>query len=391
MAKIASVEVLNDGIKDALAESLWGKIEKFAQYGFNKSHAIAYTLISYQSAWLKTHFPVEFYAAALTILDEDKKMALIKDAARRGISVLPPNVNFSTDEFEILDDKHLVAPFSIVKGLSEKSAKAIVDVRGEIPFKSIADFESRVGGRACNRARRSDLEAIGAFVCVEGGPDVFAPERRPDQLSIVPTIMLDGGIFDRAITKDKVTKEFLSEELEAFIDRNPTYCDDAVFVSPKIGRHAKFMVVTDGPTWRDEREGNFGPNDEAVDEAMSAAGLVLADAYWTGVSKIPKPKGEKLYAPEHLRIFGELLQREIEILNPQIVLCLGTNAMRALVPSIKGTAQDNAGAVRYVKADDGKKNDRNIIIGISPGMVYFDASKQDILDDVFRKVADMIS
>lgn len=380
---------VDNGMKQTLAESLWDKIEKFAGYGFNKSHAVAYTLISYQSAWLKTHFPTEFYAAALTILDDDKKMALIKDASRRGIKVLPPDVNTSTDEFEILDDKTLVAPFSIMKGISEKSAGAIVTARGNVPFDSLKDFEGRVSGRSCNATVRKNLMAVGAFVCCEGGPDVFDPVRRPDQLEFTPTIMLDGGIFDRPLMKDKVTKEMLAHTMDDFIEKHPEYCDNAVFVAPKFGRHAKVMVVTDGPTWKDEREGSFGPNDDYVKEALGQSDLVNADIYWTGVSKTPKPKGEKLFSPEHLRVFGGLLHREIEILNPQVILCLGTNAMRSLVPSIKGTAQDNALSVRYIKADEGLKNDRNIIIGISPGMVYFDESKQDVLNELFAKVSEM--
>ena len=99
--KIAKVISEQEGLSPEKAQEIWDAFEKFGGYAFNKSHSVAYSLISYQSMWLKTHFPAEFFAAALTILGEDKHQGLVKDALTYGIRVLPPDINMSSNRIEI--------------------------------------------------------------------------------------------------------------------------------------------------------------------------------------------------------------------------------------------------------------------------------------------------
>lgn len=99
--KITSVVEESNGLTHERAEEIWNMFEKSGAYAFNKSHSVAYSLISYQSMWLKTHYPAEFFAAALTILGEDKHRGLVKDALTYGIRVLPPDVNVSSNRIEI--------------------------------------------------------------------------------------------------------------------------------------------------------------------------------------------------------------------------------------------------------------------------------------------------
>lgn len=379
-----------NGMDGAKAAVLWDKIVKFAGYAFNKSHSVEYSLISYQSMYLKVKYPVEFFAGALTILNSDKRPGLIKNAQEMGISVLPPDVNLSTDEFEILDDDTLIAPFSIMSGISARGCDEILSARAGGKFTSAEDFAERVPRRVVNKTVREKLDKVGAFAQIEGQLPSFHVNRRTDQLELVPSIMVGGAIVTRELHRDKPTKESLVEVLEHFRDTEKV-CEDAVFVSPRMGRRPRFMVIFDGPGYHDEIAGKFATaNIDAVEEALEETGLEISDGYWTGFSKTVKAKGDKGWDPSQLHSFKPLLDREIEILNPQVILCLGSNAARHFDPSLKGPITDHAGKVVYRKATDGLANDINVVIGIAPGMVFFDSTKQALLNEAFQQVADML-
>ena len=389
--KIKTCKPLNDGLEPNSAQRLWDDIEKFASYSFNKSHSVEYSLISYQSMWLKVYHPLEFFAAALTILKEEKRPGLIRDAKKWGIDVSPPDVNLSTDEFEIRSDSELIAPFSIMKGLSANGAKEVMKAREDGPFKDMKDFEGRVKRRVVNKAVREKLDLVGAFASVEPTQQpANHPDRRKDQLELVPSIMTGGAIVERDVHRDKATKSAISDLLSDFRDTEDV-CRNKVFVQPRMGKRAKFMAIFDGPGYHDERAGRFATEGiDAVEEALEECGLEIADGYWTGLCKTPKAKEEKLWNPADIHEYKRLLDQEIMMLNPQVILCLGTNAARAMVSGMKGTIADNAGKILYQKATDGLKNDRNIVIGITPGMIYFDPDKQVLLNEAFQHVADMM-
>lgn len=381
-----------NGMNEAAATILWEKIVKFAGYAFNKSHSVEYTLISYQAMWLKIFHPVEFFAAALTVFKEEKRPALIKDAEKWGVKVSPPDVNYSTDEFEILTDERLVAPFSIMKGLSERGAKEILLAREDGQFKDAKDFEERVPRRVVNKTVREKLDKVGAFSRIESQIAADHPDRRTDQLEFIPSIMSGGAIVTRAVHKDKETKVELVSMMEKWRENPPESVGEAVFVGPRMGKQPKFMVVFDGPGYHDEQAGRFATNGmDAVEEALDAAGLEISDGYWTGLCKTPKKKGEKLYLPETIHDFAKLLDEEVAMLNPQVILCLGTNSARHFYKGMKGSITEHAGKIVYQKATDGLDNDRNIVIGITPGMIYFDNTKQVLLDEVFQIISDMIA
>lgn len=391
MAKIKKVTPLNDGMDAFKAENLWKAVEKFAAYSFNKSHSTAYTLISYQSMWLKVKFPIEFYAAAMTIMGDDKKAALIRDAEKRGIVVQPPDVNLSTDEFEILDEETLIAPFSIMKGLSERGALEILDARKSGPFASLEDFENRVPRRVVNKTVRDKLDRVGAFYSIEPGqaaPD--DPSRRKDQLEFVPAITPGGAIVTRQVNKSRAAKAELVKVMAEFRDGLTEEEGKDEFVSPRMGRSARFMVVFDGPNYHDTQAGRFATSaNEVMIEALENAGLDIADGYWTALSKTPKRDGEKMWSAEMMNRFRPLLEKELDLLNPQIVVCLGSNAARHFDPALKGPVADNAGRVIYKPATE-QRDDCNVVIGITPGMVFFDNTKQALINETFEIVKRMI-
>lgn len=137
-----------NGISADTANWLFDQLMPFAKYGFNKSHAAAYSLVSYITAWLKEHYPKEYFCAAM-LEQGDKTMQLRFDCARQKIDVLPPDVNESEVDWSVEGDHAIRAGLSAIKGLKD-GAKEIVKQRGTKPFGSIEDFLTRISSLKSN-------------------------------------------------------------------------------------------------------------------------------------------------------------------------------------------------------------------------------------------------
>ena len=156
---------LKNGFKAADAERIFDILVPFAGYGFNKSHAAAYSVISYRTAWLKANWPAEFMAANLTneINNTDKLSEYIGEARSMGLDLLPPDVNFSEAHFSVVDGK-IVYGLLGIKGVGEGLAKAIEAQRGSGgPFANFVDFIERMGTSAMNRKTLECLVHAGAL------------------------------------------------------------------------------------------------------------------------------------------------------------------------------------------------------------------------------------
>ena len=157
---------LKNGIELGRAERLGDLIAKFALYGFNKSHAAAYALVAYQTAYLKGNYPTEFMAAVLT-LDmgtTDKVAAYIDESGRMGVKVLGPSVNESGVDFTVVRDRVIRYALAAIKGCGVKAMESIAEARaaGE-PFRGLYDFCERIDARSVNRAAVECLVKAGAF------------------------------------------------------------------------------------------------------------------------------------------------------------------------------------------------------------------------------------
>ena len=128
-------------------------METFARYGFNRSHSAAYAMISFQTAYLKTHYPVQFMAALMSneMDDSDKVLKNLTECRKQKISVLPPDVNQSTAHFSV-EGNAIRYGLSAVKGVGDKAVQSIIDARSkEKPFEDLEDFVMRVDLKALNR------------------------------------------------------------------------------------------------------------------------------------------------------------------------------------------------------------------------------------------------
>ncbi len=171
----------HNGIDAKAANDLFDLIDKFAGYGFNKSHAAAYALLSYQTAWLKAHYPHEFFAASMSFDSHqtDKLSVFIDDMRRLGVEVSGPSINESEADFSVgRGEDGLTVRYALgaLKGVGEKAMEALVAERhAKGDFASLDDFAARIDPKLLNRRQIEALAAGGAFDCVEPDrPTAFA-------------------------------------------------------------------------------------------------------------------------------------------------------------------------------------------------------------------------
>ena len=158
-----------NGVDKRKANELFDLMEKFAGYGFNKSHAAAYALVACQTAYLKAHFPAEFMAANLSAVmdDTDKAHGIYVDALANGLKVLPPDVNSGAYRFLPVDEQSIRYGLGAIKGTGESAITAIVRAREEGgPFRDLFDFCERIDKRVVNRRVVEALVRAGAFDCI---------------------------------------------------------------------------------------------------------------------------------------------------------------------------------------------------------------------------------
>ncbi|ALW89975.1 DNA polymerase III subunit alpha [Deinococcus actinosclerus] len=154
-----------NGVPKDEGNKLFDLLDAFANYGFNKSHSAAYGVITYQTAWLKANYPVQFMAALLTVerKDSDKVAEYVSDARKMDVHVLPPDINKSAPDFAVVGQDILFGLYAI-KGLGEGAVLKILEERERAgAFKSLADFCSRLGNKVCNRKAMESLIKSGAF------------------------------------------------------------------------------------------------------------------------------------------------------------------------------------------------------------------------------------
>ena len=156
------------GIDKADADVIFEACAKFAEYGFNKSHAAPYALLTYQTAYMKANYPVEFMAASMTLdMGNTDKLAEFREETKRlGIDIVPPSINRSGLAFEVQGNKIYYA-LGALKGVGAQAVESIVAARAERPFADLTDFASRINPRAVNKRVLESLVSAGAFDALE--------------------------------------------------------------------------------------------------------------------------------------------------------------------------------------------------------------------------------
>lgn len=206
-----------NGIDEATANRIFDEMTDFAKYAFNKSHAAAYTIVSYQTAWLKYYYPVEFMAALMTsVIDNSVKVAeYIMTCRQMGIKILPPDINHGVSSFSV-DNGRILYGLSAVKSIGRPVVAAIEQERALAgPFTSLKNFIERMSGKEVNKRSIENFIKAGAF-------DSFGATRR-QQMMVYAQIM-DQVAQDRKknISGQMTLFDFMDEEeKQAFEIRYP--------------------------------------------------------------------------------------------------------------------------------------------------------------------------
>jgi DNA polymerase-3 subunit alpha len=229
-----------NGIEPRIAKEIWEWILPFASYGFNRSHSCAYSMIAYQTAYLKTHFPIEFMSALLTSekADVERIGFLISECKKMGIEILPPDVNESWRNFTVIPGKNQIR-FGLfaIKNVGENIVETIIQERKKQgPFKSIDDFILRIHSKDLNKKSLESLIKAGVFDRLsERNLLLFNLERLLDYSRENQKIAVTGqkGLFERIESKNEIRlqpiepagkKERLAWEKELlglFVSSNP--------------------------------------------------------------------------------------------------------------------------------------------------------------------------
>jgi DNA polymerase-3 subunit alpha len=233
---------INNGIDKKIADEIFALMEKFASYGFNKSHAAAYAIISYQTAYIKANYPLEFMVASmnLEINFTDKIAAFVAETKRLGIEVLPIDVNHSYSEFAI-EGSSVRYALSALKNVGAKSCLEITQERDDNgKFKDIFDFFERVNDKALNKRLLENLAKSGAFDCLyENRKEICdnaellgkysaqsKAEKNNKQMGLFGLLDDDSSVCRPALikTQDWSPKQKLEAEFEAvgfFLSKHP--------------------------------------------------------------------------------------------------------------------------------------------------------------------------
>jgi DNA polymerase-3 subunit alpha len=200
------------GIDPTKANEIFDLMEKFAGYGFNKSHAAAYALLAYHTAWLKVHHPAEFAAANMTVSidDTDKLKVFFDDARSLGITFLPPDVNASAWRFEPVDERTVRYGLGAIKGTGQGAIEAVVQAREQGgAFRSLFDFCNRVDRQRVNKRVVEALVKAGAFDSIESDrAALMASIARAFEFADVQCAHADqAGLFDFGDSHAASTRE----------------------------------------------------------------------------------------------------------------------------------------------------------------------------------------
>jgi DNA polymerase-3 subunit alpha len=187
------------GYDPKIIDDISGQIETFGRYGFNKSHSVAYSIISYHTAWLKAHYPADFMAALLSAMigDTDSVVKYINEAREIGIDVLPPDVNESGYKFTVIEDKKIRFGLGGIRNIGRSAIDSILQARQKGPFKSIFDLASRVDLRVCNKRAFEALIPSGALDGIGG--------HRAQYMTVLDTALREASLQQEEAASGQVS------------------------------------------------------------------------------------------------------------------------------------------------------------------------------------------
>ena len=282
--------MIKNGIEEKTAKNIWHWFEPFAQYGFNKSHATCYALIGYQTAYLRVHYPVEFFSSLLNANTDDiERIAfLVNEARKASITVLPPDINKSYTDFAPENSNNIRFGLLAVKNIGANIVSIIIEERGRGgPFESLPDFLGRINHRDLNK---KSLESLIKSGCL----DSMGIERQA-ALSNIEELLK----FNSLSKKNKLSSQnslFNYQPKLAALKINPTEAADA---KTKLSWEKELLglYISDHPLKKyvnQLKENRVQPIKEAVNSGHRDRSRLKIAGVVSGVQKIITKRGQPM-------------------------------------------------------------------------------------------------
>jgi len=370
---------IKNGYSKELANEIYDLILKFASYGFNKSHAAAYALIAYQTAYLKANYPVEYMAAIMTVYysNSDKVALYIADCRRMGIEILPPDINESETHFTVISKDRIRFGLAAVKNVGLGAIESIIRARAEKPFLSLCDFASRVDMRQCNRKVFESLIKCGAFDSLGG--------HRAQYLSIMDDVLARGQCVQRerengqmsmfSLMESSVQEELLTDNLpgiEPFSDKERLSLEKemlGLFISGHPLEPYRELLDAMPNLVKCAELGEAGDNHQ-----VKVGGIVVATRkFYTKKNKqMAFVKLEDLTGSVELVIFPELFERQSALLEEDNLLLIEGRTdlkeeedVKIIVENLNLLSKDK----KYYRLVINNKHDRSLLENLKDTLV----------------------
>ena len=360
---------VSNGISDTHANKLFTDMVSFASYSFNASHAISYTVISWWCAFLKKYYPVEYFAAVLECSTKDDKVhEYIKDCGRLGIEIRLPDINISTDKYEVYYEDgtgYIVAPLGIVKNVGSKAVDHILEVRKMVgPFLSMKNFNDRITKRLCNIRVVESLTKAGAFESL--GVGTSDQEQRAKELAeFVPIWSETPHIPELSEPIDKKKLSILYAEISSCAKE-----EGSDILMPYMGSAKASIFVINKPQ-SNETKNLSKEGTQYLQTLLKASNLTLKSVYYANTTKcnFGKAKAKK----ECMAKCSDYLRQEIAIVKPKLIICMNTDNI-GMFTSAKPVMRDLHGKVIY-----NKEFDAYVMFAYSPQYLFFGEDKEEYI------------
>lgn len=390
---------LKNSYSRELAVKMYELILKFASYGFNKSHAAAYALIAYQTAYLKANYPVDYMAALMTVYcsNSDKVALYLADCRRIGIEVLPPDINESEEHFTVVSEKRIRFGLSAVKNVGLGAIESIIAVRSEKPYKTMRDFVTRVDLRLCNRKVLESLIKCGAFDSLGG--------HRAQYLAVLDDLLAQGQAEQRERDCGQLSMFSLLGEDE----QEELLCDTLVTIEPfsneeqlTLEKEMLGLYITGHPLepFREMIDNNeqltrcAELGDASDNSHVTVGGIVVAvRKFYTKKNKqMAFVKIEDLTGSVELVIFPDLFERYSSLLEEDNLLVFEGRTdlkeeedVKILIESIRRLNHED----RYYRLELGEETDDALLASLKdllvaesgnvPVCIYFKKDKKTLM------------
>lgn len=350
------------GVNAVVADDLFDHMASSASYSFNKSHAVAYSMISFWGMYLKVNYPAEFLAGYLTRATDDHTPEIVKEAARLQIKIQMPCINKSTSKYEVLSSDTILAPLNAIKGVGGKAVIEILKARASDPYLSIDDMKVRVYRRVVNVRVIGLLEKAGAFeslgiVCADEAQD------SKNKAELLP-------VFSQLPSLDKSSGSHVSGTALAQLKREYRLCAKLTHkttMEPVAGAAPSVMVIN-RPQKNEKRHLKADGTRYFMDVAQEM-GFTEDDFYYTSLLKC-QPDGGPAAKDCQIRC-QDFLKKEIEAVRPKVIFCCDGELAQYFAGK-KLPISKLAGSFIY-----NKMLDTYIVFSVSPQYAYYQPEKAD--------------